>query len=307
MTLEKDYLSYPHRSKGMDHDLYPYQPLSERAPVQWPDGSQLALWITLSLEFFPLTPAEGPRPAGHMVTPWPDLRTYTVRDYGNRVGVFRVLDRLRDRGLRASIPISSRLLERAPVLIERLLKDGHELIAMGADMNAVHALPLDPAREAERFAHAADALQAVAGTVPKGWMSPGRFETPETPRLMAEAGYQYHCDWVNDDMPYSMTTPAGVVTAMPYTHEIEDRHALVTLNQTLKTWCGSVLDAAKLLHAEAKQTGGGRMLHVGLTPYVIGQPFRIASLGPLLDDLLALGSTWTATGAEIEAHWRSTQ
>lgn len=302
MTLDQSYLKYPHRSEGMDHTLYPYQPLPERGPVSWPGDAPLALWITVSLEFFPLTPNDGPRPTGHMVTPWPDLRTFTVRDYGNRVGVFRILNALKDRGLKASIPVSSEMLGRAPQLIDRVLADGHELVAMGADMNAVHAGDLTVDAEIENMQAASDAIAARTGAAPCGWMSPGRFQTENTIQAMAKAGYRYHCDWVNDDMPYSMTTVSGSVTAMPYTHEIEDRHALSTLGQPLDVWTGSVLDAARLLRGEAANFGG-RMLHLGLTPYIIGQPFRIAALGPLLDQLLEGGQTWNATGAMIESHW----
>ena len=305
MTLDPAYLTYPHRREGMDHSLYPYQPLSERPPVNWPEGAPIALWITLALEFFPLTPNDGPvRAPGHMVTPWPDLRSFTVRDYGNRVGVFRILDRLKAYGLKASVPFSTALLEHAPGLAEAVLEGGHELIAHGADMNNLHVGDLDRDREAHWIAAARDRLKAFTGQAPKGWLSPGRFETRHTPSLVAGAGFSYLCDWMNDDMPYRMTTENGPITVMPHTQELEDRHTLTALGQPLTAWSSCVLDATRTYRGEATKAGG-RVLHIGLTPYVIGQPFRIKALETLLEQLIENGGIWNAVGADIESCWRS--
>mgnify|MGYP006284187101 FL=1 len=144
MSLPEDYLRYPRRRYGMDHDLYAWSTLPERPKITWPGGKTLALWITPVLEFFPLTPNDGPfRAPGHMVTPFPDLRSFTTKDYGNRVGIFRILRVLSDLGLPASLPINAALAQRYPALIAAVQEAGNEIIAHRWYRNHLHHGGLD--------------------------------------------------------------------------------------------------------------------------------------------------------------------
>lgn len=307
MPLPDDYLRYPHRSHGMDHTLYPWSNLFERPPVAWPGGAPVALWVTVALEYFPLTPDDGPvRAPGHMVTPYPDYRTYTTRDYGNRVGIYRILKLLNRFGLKAGVPMNAAIATRYPYLVEAVLKGGHEVIAHGLDMNRLHYGGLPREDEDARIAETLDILRRATGQPVTGWLSPARSESENTPHLLPGHGIGYLCDWVNDDMPYGMTTEGGPLIAMPHTYELEDRHQLVTLGHTEDRYVEEVLDAFTLFRVEASRHGG-RILHIALTPYVIGQPFRIHALETLFTRLAYSGAIWSATGAEIAAAWQAGQ
>ncbi len=305
MSLPDDYLKYPHRRHGMDHDLYPWSNLFNRQPVTWPGDKSVALWITVALEFFPLTPNEGPfRAPGHMVTPYPDYRTYTTRDYGNRVGVFRIMKVLDALGVKASTPMSAKIAERYPALLDAVQKRGWEIIAHGIDMNKIHYGGMDKGEEAQQIEDALVMLEKSTGKKPTGWFSPARSESENTLKLLAEHGISYVCDWVNDDMPYGMTTEAGPIVAMPHTMELDDRHLMVTLGQNEDTYREQILAAFDLLRTEGK-TYGGRILHLSLTPYVIGQPFRIHALKAVLEEIMESGDVWSATPGEILDLWQS--
>lgn len=303
MTLPKDYLEYPKRRHGMDHDLYPWSNMFARPKIAWPGGAKVALWITAALEYFPLTPGDGPfRAPGHMVTPYPDYRTYTIRDYGNRVGIFRifrVLDRL---GLTASAPMNASVAERYPALVEEVTGRGWEVIAHGIDMNHLHHGGMEEAAERAQIEGAASRLRAATGATVRGWLSPARAQSAATPRLLADCGLDYVCDWVNDDLPYAMATPAGGLVSMPFAGDLEDRKLLIELGHPEDTYADELLDAFRLLHAEAGRFGG-RILHVPLTPYVTGQPFRIQALESALGRILEHDGVWSATGAEIIDAW----
>ena len=304
MPLPDDYLKYPHRSHGMDHDLYPWSNLFDRPAVSWPGGKSLALWITVALEFFPLTPNEGPfRAPDHMKTPYPDLRTYTTKDYGNRVGIFRIMRVLEKFGIKATTPVNAAVARRYPQLIDAINDAGWEIIGHGVDMNSLHYGGLDEKTERGYIEETLSTLRDASGQPVRGWLSPARSESENTPRLLAEAGLDYLCDWVNDDMPYTMTTPAGPITAMPHTYELEDRHVMTGLGQLEELWAEQVMGAAHRLRGET-QDYGGRILHISLTPYVIGQPFRIAILEQLLEKLMEEGGIWSATGGEVQSAWR---
>ncbi|WP_138378872.1 polysaccharide deacetylase family protein [Luteithermobacter gelatinilyticus] len=307
MSLPSSYLTYPRRHHGMDHDLYPVSYIHERRPVHWPDGKKVALWITIALEFFPLSPNDGPfRAPGHMVTPFPDYRTFTARDYGNRVGIYRLLKLLDQFPFPVSVPMSAVLAKRYPPLLEEMTARHWEIIGHGLDMNALHYGGLDEKTERRYIKDALDLLREKSGQAVTGWLSPARSESENTLHLLPEYSIDYVCDWVNDDLPYQMTTRSGPLFAMPHTYELEDRHLLSTLGQQEQVYLEQIKEACEFLAQEAER-GGGRVLHLSLTPYIIGQPFRIHILHQLLQMLSEKDYLWPATGAEILAAWKAAQ
>ena len=152
MPLPDDYLLYPHRAYGMDQSLYGWTPAPRRAPVAWPDGKVLAALVVVPLEFHRLDPEGKPFKApGAMQTPYPDLRHYTTRDYGLRVGLFRILDALAEAGIRATVPVNAVLLDRIKPAIEAIHNAGHEIAAHGWEADAIHWSGLPRDEEAARF------------------------------------------------------------------------------------------------------------------------------------------------------------
>ena len=139
MSVNKYYLKYPHRSLGMDHSLYKWSMLDDRPPIQWPNGKKLALWINISLQFFPLNQQNKPFAVpGGMTMPYPDLRHYTLRDYGNRVGIYRFFDALDKYGMQSSIAMNTLVAQRYPYLLNKVIERGHEIICHGDHMDALH-------------------------------------------------------------------------------------------------------------------------------------------------------------------------
>jgi allantoinase len=302
MSLDPAYLAYPHRRRGMDHQLYPYSNLFERPPVAWPGGAKVAVCVVVSLEWFPLTPADAPfRAPGHMQTPYPDYRHYTVRDYGNRIGIYRLLDAFAAVGARVSVAANAAVAERCPQLIAHVLAGGHEIIAHSTDMNGTIATGLPEEEERALIVGARDRLEAASGVRPRGWLSIARSQSWNTPRLLAEAGFAYQCDWPNDELPYRMATPAGAIVNLPLNHELSDRQVIAVQQQSADSYAQQVRDAFDWLEAEAGRFGG-RMLPLHLTPYIIALPYRIAALEALLAWLQSRGA-WFARGDELVNAW----
>lgn len=306
MTLESEHLRYPNRRYGMDHERYDWSMLQDRPKVSWPGRAQLALWVSIAVEVFPLDQQGRPfRPPGGMVTPYPDLRHYSLRDYGARVGVWRVLDLLERHGVRATWLVNGRALERYPYLLQALAaRSGDEIAAHGWDMDHPHYGGQAGEEECELVNRTLSALSAAAGRAVHGWVSPGRSESMATPDLLAEAGVRWFGDWVNDDMPYVFRTSSGPLTAMPLTVELDDRQVLVEQRHSEADFVQQVCDQAAFLRREA-ESGGGRILSLSLHPWVIGQPHRIEALDAILGNLRASGGVWSATASEIDASWRA--
>lgn len=302
MSLNPAYLEYPRRREGYDHDLYPWSALKDRAPVPWPGGAEVAVWLCISAEVFPITPTDTPfRAPGHMATPYPDFRHYTARDYGLRVGIYRLLDVLAKVGAAGSVAANSALADHAPALLADMVAAGHEIIAHSTDMNGTIASGLPEAEEAALIATSLDRLEQATGTRPTGWLSIARSQSWNTHRLLREAGVRYCCDWVNDELPWRFAN--GLVN-LPLNHELSDRQVIAVQQNSADAYAQQLLDAYDWLAAEARASGGGRMLPVHLTPYISGLPYRIGAIESVLEELKKRGA-WFARAREILDAWEA--
>jgi hypothetical protein len=296
MSLDRTYFEYAKRQRGMDHSLYAWSNLFDRPPAPWPG---VALWIVVALEWFPIVPSDTPfRAPGHMQTTYPDYRHYTAREYGTRIGVYRLLDAFARAGAVVSFATNAAIAERYPELIADIVAGGHEIIAHSTDMNGTIATGLDEAAERALITKSLDTIERVSGTRPRGWHSIARSQSWNTPRLLAEAGVEYICDWVNDELPYAMTTAAGEIVNIPLNHELGDRQILTVQQQSVDSYAEQMRDACLLLEDEARRHGG-RLLPLAITPYILGLPYRIGVFEQLLAWLAGRPDTWFARGDTI--------
>lgn len=301
MTLDPSYLEYARRREGMDHDLYRWSNMFTRRPIAWPGNAQVMTWIVVDLEWFPITPNDQPfRAPGHMQTAYPDYRHYTSRDYGTRLGIYRLLDALDKVGATASIAMNAAIAERYPVLVADIVTAGHEVIAHATDMNDAIATGVPEEEERAMILTSLEGIERATGTRPTGWLSVARSQSFNTPALLAQAGLAYMCDWVNDDLPYRMATQHGAILNLPLNHELSDRQILNVQQQSMDSYCEQVRDAFTWIASEVR-TNGGRMLPLNITPYIIGLPYRMAEFEELLLWLAAQPGNAFATGAQIAA------
>jgi hypothetical protein len=304
MTLDPSYLAYPERRHGYDHDIYNWSAMHARTPVQWPGGKSVAIWLCVSLEWFPITPSDTPfRAPGHMQTAFPDYRHYTAREYGTRIGFYRLLDAFARAGVTASIATNSVIAERYPQIIADIVSAGHEIIAHSTDMNGTIASGMPIADERALIAASLDTLERVSGQRPTGWHSIARSQSWNTPDLLKAAGVSYCCDWVNDELPFRFNN--GLIN-LPLNHELSDRQIITVQQQSVDSYAQSMEDAFDWLAREAKLSGG-RMLPMHITPYIIGLPYRIDAFEALLARLTARPEAWFASGAQILSAWEGQQ
>jgi peptidoglycan/xylan/chitin deacetylase (PgdA/CDA1 family) len=307
MALEREHLEYPRRGYGMDHDRYDWNMLSQRKPCSWPGGARLALWVNVGLQFYPLNQQGKPFPVpGGMTMPYPDLRHFSLRDYGNRVGIYRFLQAFDRYGIKPGFAINTQLAERAPYLLERILERGDEIICHGWNMDSLHYGGMEPEAEKELVERSLSRLRELSGQAVEGWISPARNESENTPELLVEHGIRYFCDWVNDDMPYAFRTKSGELIAMPLSNELEDRFVLMNNLHSEQSWLEQVCDACDFLLGET-ESGGGRILSLNIHPWMLGQPHRIGKLEAALEYITAQPGVWSAPPGEILDCWQSQQ
>ena len=308
MPLDPTYLSYANRRYGMDHDRYDWSMLEDRKPVQWPGGARVALWINVALEFFPLNQQGKPfPPPGGMTTAYPDLRHFTLRDYGNRVGIVRVLKALDAAGLTPTFAINAALVDRAPRLVERIAARGNEILGHGWHMDRLLHGELEHEEEQAIISESLEKLRGATGQAIKGWLSPARSQSFNTPDILAENGIEYMGEWINDELPYPFRTESGEMLAVPLSYELDDQFILQANLHSETEYADQVIDAADFLLREADEKKGGRMLALNVHPWMLGQPHRIAQFERVLRHLSSQDGIWSASSGEIAAQWSAAQ
>lgn len=305
--IGRDYFDYPHRRKGLDHDRFDRRYLRDLPDRTWPDGRRLKLWVTVHLEHFPMDmPATPFVPPGGMDRPYPSVWDFSTRDYGNRVGIFRLFKVLDRHGLRATAAMNAAVAERYPFLMQEILRRDWEIAAAGTDMGALFHGQRDPDEEAAQVAASFATLRRLSGQAVTGWHSPAHSQSAITPDLVAGNGGRYIADWINDDMPYAFRTRAGDLTQMPLSWDLSDHKILHVQNMPVVDYEWQVNAAFDALHAESAERGA-RILSLSLSPWIVAQPGRIRALDRLLGRFLATEGVGAATGEAIRRDWQAMQ
>ncbi|WP_342364116.1 hypothetical protein [Terrarubrum flagellatum] len=298
-------LSYNDRNihaTRMDHDHFAYSPFVSRPKFVWPNGAKLAVVVSIAVEFQDLIVPEGTwRPPGSPIHL--DVRHWGHRDYGARVGVYRLASILQRLGVRATVPISDAVLTRSPRVAEYLSGLGWELLGHGEKSNLYITSAMNEAEEWAVIKGSYDAIMAATGVAPRGWMAPLQSESDRTPVLAARAGFDYTLDWSNDDQPYEMLPPEGRLLALPASVETSDAFVLDLRNQSTLQFAQVLRDHFDALLAESAATG--LAMTVNLQAHRSGQPFRSKYIAGFLAHAKAQEGVWFATGSEVADAWRA--
>jgi allantoinase len=255
------------------HWRYPYSAFAGRKPFRWPNGARVAVYFALGLEEYSM--GEG---LTENLVPGPsqlDVLNTSWRDYGNRVGAWRLLEAFRTHGWPLAILLNSAVCETAPELIRACQAQDSEFIAHGYS-NSDTLAGLSEAQEADYVRRVAQQIRTATGAAPAGWASPWIAETPQTPDVLQECGYGYLLDWCMDDQPVWLTTRGGRILSVPYSQEINDSSAIIGRQLSASGFCDMIVDQFDELCAA--QDGQPVVMSVILHSFISGQPFRLRAL-----------------------------
>ncbi len=256
------------------HSRYAYSPITERVDYDWPEGKRLAFCITTNLECFAFNKGRGHDSArpGEPQT----QRNFAWRDYGNRVGIWRLFDLFESLNLPAAHNTNSLLYDEAPQILDTIRRRGDEIVGHGRT-NAEHASDfMWEADEARMIKEVTDTFIQHEGQGPKGWMGAGAYENSTTPDLLVEAGYTYLMDWPCDDQPIWMQTRSGRILSVPYPVEINDTPALLLRQHSASEFGDMIVDQFdEMIEQCAAQP---LVFNLSIHPYICGQPFRLRRL-----------------------------
>jgi peptidoglycan/xylan/chitin deacetylase (PgdA/CDA1 family) len=284
----------------MEHGRFDYSPIARRPKFRLPGDARVAVWVTPNVEHFRYKePAIAMTPMTASLTP--DVLNYAWRDYGVRVGIWRIMEILERQGFKATAALNSEVCLHYPEIIEEGNRLGWEWMAHGATNSSLHTgMPEDVERGVIR-----DVLDTIAkhtGKKSRGWLGPALTETDHTLDLLAEAGVDWVADWCNDEQPYAMKVKTGSMTAIPYTLELGDIPHFLMHGGSGEDFYRMIVDQFDQMYEEGGKQP--RVLSLALHPFIVGHPFRARHLERALAHIRRHDKVWIATGSEIVDCWR---
>lgn len=282
-----------------DHGRYRYSALRGRPDWSWPEGRRLAVYIGLNMEHFAFGEGLGAElaPGG----PQPDVLNYAWRDYGNRIGVWRMLDLFDDLRLPTSVLVNSSIYGYCPEVMDAFRARGDEVLGHGRT-NSERQGVLDEAEERRLIAEATAVIAAAEGRRPRGWLGPWISQSRVTPDLLAEAGYDYLLDWCMDDQPvWFATRGGGRILSVPYPQELNDIPSIVGRKDSAREFCDMIVDGFDEMLEQSEKAP--IVMGIALHPYLMGQPHRLRHLRRALAHVAGRRDrVWFTTAGAIADH-----
>jgi len=281
------------------HGRYAYSAITKRPVYDWPEGKRLAVYLGVNLEHFAFGSGLGAElaPGG----PQPDVLNYAWRDYGNRVGVWRMIEMFDQLCLPTSVLVNSSIYAYCPEVMEAFRARGDEILGHGRTNSERQGI-LDETGEKALIEETTAVITSAEGRSPKGWLGPWISQSHVTPDLLAEAGYSYLLDWCQDDQPIWFATRGGRrILSLPYPQELNDIPAIVARKDSANQFADMIIDQFDEMLEQSKAMP--LVMGIALHPYIVGQPYRLRQLRRALAHIVARrDDVWITTAGAIAAH-----
>ncbi len=283
-----------------EQDRYPYSAIVDRKPLRWPDGARVAVWVIPNIEHFLFDrPSTSVTPVTTSLVP--DVLNYSWRDYGVRVGIWRMMEVMEKHGVKGTVALNSDVCAKYPRIIEGGQQLGWEWMGHGNN-NSTLINRQSEDEEKQLIRTIVDTINASTGQQPRGWLGPALSESHRTLDILAENGIQYVGDWVNDEQPYPMRVKSGSMLSMPYSIELNDIPVFLDQGQDPAVFGRMICDQFDVLYEDGAKTG--RVMSICLHPFLIGHPHRSKYFDHALAHIKSRQEVWVTTGGEINDWYR---
>jgi len=284
------------------HGRAPFAPFPSRPEWHWPNGARLAVWPVINVEYWEFDNLAGASVSSPAVEP-PDVPNYTWREYGSRVGIWRMMDMFDRLNIRGSITLNAGVCDAYPHIVRRLLYSEWEIMGH----NWTNSRSINGMTEAEEREVIDRTLKRITRDTgdrlrPRGWLGTGLAESSRTLDILAEHGIEYVGDWVNDEQPYVLQTATRPIVAMPYTLETNDIGIFLRRGFSGPDYGELLRDQFDVLYEESAKTA--KVMCIALHPFITGVPFRFKHLEAALQHMRRHEHVWFAPGIEILNAWR---
>ena len=263
------------------HGRYDYSAISRRPDYSWPGGKRLAVHLSLNVEHFAFGEGLGNDYAAPH--PQPNQRGFAWRDYGNRVGAWRLLELAQAYELPYALLANSELYDYCPEMIKAFSERGDEIVGHGRT-NAERQVDMNADQERACIFEAAAQIEKHEGARPRGWLAPYISQTHHSLDLLKEAGFGYMMDWALDDQPVWFRTAHGPILSVPYAHDLNDSLECVSRRTPSQLFCDNLIDQFdELLEESARRP---LVMPIVLHSFVLGQPYRMRQFRRVIEHIL---------------------
>jgi allantoinase len=286
----------------MNNTRFEYSPIVQRKPFKLPNNARVALWVIPNIEHFHIdqkSTSITPITTGLV----PDILNYSWRDYGVRVGIWRMMEVMEKYGVKGTVALNSEVCEHYLQIIEAANKLGWEWMGHGRTNSSLFT-GIDEEQEREIILDVLNTIEQSTGKKPKGWLSPALSETFNTPDILAEEGIEYVANWVNDEQPYPMKVRKNSLISIPYSIEMNDIPSFLDLGRSPEEFGQMIMDQFDVLYEDGATSA--RVMSICLHPFLIGHPFRSKYFAKALEYITGHDGVWVTTGGEIIDHYKKT-
>jgi peptidoglycan/xylan/chitin deacetylase (PgdA/CDA1 family) len=211
------------------------------------------------------------------------VRSYAWRDYGNRVGAWRLLELAEAYDLPYGVLLNTALYDYCPELVAAFSARGDEIVGHGRT-NSERQIDMSMAEERACLQEVSEMIERHEGKKPSGWLAPYVCQTQHTPELLKQAGYRYMMDWPLDDQPIWFRTADGPLLSIPYAHDLNDSLEVVTRRTSSQVLCENLIDQFDEMLAESARRP--LVMGVVLHSFILGQPHRLRRFRSVVEHIL---------------------
>mgnify|MGYP001236766232 FL=1 len=285
---------------------YPYSPFPSRGKLTWPNNKRLAIIITINMETWDLIKDtdEAYYAGGPSILPdllpgnVPDFPNYMWREYGQRVGVWRLLDVFDELSVKPECTVNAKTCLERHEMVKAAMDRKLQIIPHNYEQGELLTQYFnDPLKEEEVIKNTLDVYKETTSLIPQGWLSSSLRGTENTANILVKNGIRFYCDAMNDDQPYIIDTDSGPIVSIPYSNEINDFTLLTRRGHTTDEFRDILIEEMNVLYQESKETS--KIMNIGLHPHVSGRAYRVRAIREFLEAAKGLDGIWWATRSQI--------
>ena len=273
-------------------------PLVSARPAGWPADRPLAVSLNVMLEGWAEDSAPGIGPMGNPLRPGVrDLQALSWAEYGPKVGAWRLLDLLDRAGRKAVFYTSGVVADRFPPLPAAIAGRGH-VVAAHAWCQGTLPPYLSPEAEWADILRCREVLATTAGSPPLGWLSPRCTPSGETSRLLARAGFRWHADMFDSDVPYRIETGEGTLVGIPFTMEVNDMPLYIRYGNEPEAFPRTL---QRIIESWERLGSPYVCLDITVHAHVFGRPYGAIAFLDALELAARSSQCWITNHAELAA------
>ena len=276
-------------------------------PLKMPDGAKIALAFFVSWETWPddlgtnashqrSNRGRLPDNALHKR----DMGVVMDRQYGDRAGIWRLLDLFERENIKATFFLNGTTAEQNVDATKEIVAKGHELAAQPYIHE--YAVMLDREGERKIIQGSIDAFKKTVGVKPLGYLSPGVRPTPNTVELIADMGFTWSSDCIDDDVPYAVGPKSKPIVMMPKDFHPNDYTTYDVVSRSPRELRGLLIDQFDYLYDEGATSP--KVMSVSMHPFLAGRPYRAKIFRDFIRHARSHPNVWFARGIDVVDWWR---